>query len=139
MRKRWTYHKRLYQHKVSVAFSFMIIEILVEYFKVKEAHKLFDVEYYTSLDDTLIGEIRRSKDPRLARARELLRCIDLRKQPRLVWSSKGLPNLKAFKERYYSKENLSAAIGKYCSEQLMKVRDVKFFFEESDIIVHWGS
>jgi len=56
----------------------------VEYFKVKGVDKLMDVEYYTKLDDSILGEIRRSTNPKLDKASELLKIIDLRQQPRLI-------------------------------------------------------
>jgi hypothetical protein len=139
LRKRWSYHKRLYQHKSATAFSILIVEVLVEYFKTQEAHRLFDVEYYIKLDDTIMGEIRRSTNPKLARARWLLSRIDLRKQPRRIWSSKSMRSLKAFKERFRTAEDFSSVLGKYCVERLKKVGEGITSFLESDIFVRWGS
>jgi len=138
MRKRWSYHKRVYQHKTTIAFDILITEVLIEYFKVKGTRRLLKVENYTKLDDSIIGEIRRSTDPKLARARFLVNMVDVREQPRLIWSCKNISNLKVLQKRYNTEENFSAILGKYCAKQVKKVGDSSVSFLESDIFVRWG-
>jgi len=138
LRKRWSYHKRLYQHKTALGFDILVTEVLLEYLKVKGHNRVLEVEQYVKLDDSIIGEIRRSMDPELAKARVLLRRVDFREQPRLIWSSSAMSSLMNVKGRYETEEKLSAVLGKYCSKRLKEVGDGSVSFLESDIIVQWG-
>jgi len=137
LRKRWSYHKRLYKHKTTLGFDILVTDVLVEYLKVK-GHNVHEVEHYVKLDDSIIGEIRRSMDPKLAKARVLLRRVDFREQPRLIWSSNAMSSLNTVKRRYQTEEKFSAVLGKYCSKRLKEVGDGSLSFSDSDIIVHWG-
>jgi len=139
MRKRWSYHKRVYQHKTTLALQVLIVEVLVEYLKAKGIDRVFDLKYYLKLDDSIVGEIRRSREPELAKARVLIRRIDYREQPRLVWSSKAMSSLMSFKESYQTEEKFSAVLGEYCAKRLKDAGDGSFSFSECDIIVFWGS
>jgi len=137
LRKRWSYHKQMYQHKSSHAFEFLLAEALKEYFIVKGVDKLKDLEYYIKLDDSILSEIRRSTNPELKKARKVLSHIDFREQPRLIWHCWAMPSLEPLKKEFITEENLRVKIGNYCLNRLDDVGGV--MFEMSDIFVRWGS
>jgi len=129
----------LYRQESVIAFEILVIEALVEYFEAKGVRKVVEVEYYITLDDSIFGEIRRSTDRCLAKARNLLTRIDHRQQPKLIWSCKGMYNLKALKLQYHTEEDFAVAIGMYCKDRLAKLGLVGVSFKESDVFVRWGN
>jgi len=139
LRKRWSYHKQLYQHKSTNAFEFLLTEVLVEYFTVKGVEKLNEVQYYTKLDDSILSDIRRSTNTNLEKARKLLSTIDFREQPRLIWHCMAMPSLKALKGQFFSEEKLQLEIGNHCVKRLKDRGESCFMFEKSDVFVRWGS
>jgi len=139
LRTRWKLHRQLYRQKSVIAFEILVTEALVEYFEAKGVWKVLEVEYYITLDDSIFGEIRRSTDRCLAKARNMLTRIDQRQQPKLIWSCKGMPNLKALKSQYHREEDFAVSIGIYCKDRLAKLGLVSVAFKESDVYVRWGS
>merc|ERR1719320_159845 len=139
LRTRWRFHKQLYKHKRVLAVEILVMEALVEYFLAKGVGNVVEVDYYVTLDDSILGENRRSTDHFFAKARQLLRRIDHRQQPGLIWSCKSMPNLRALKIKYHTEEDFAGALGEYCKDRLVKLGVVSVPFEETDVFVRWGN
>jgi len=139
LRKRWSLHKQLYQHKTTQAFECLLIEVLVEYFTVTGVEKLNKIQYYIQLDDSILSEIRRSTNANLEKARKLLSDIDTRMQPRLVWHCWAMPSLEALKAKFQTEEKLELEIVNYCVNGLKNRGKSSMRFEKADIFVRWGS
>ncbi|KAG8956591.1 hypothetical protein FRC04_000069 [Tulasnella sp. 424] len=80
---RYSLHKRVYNHKTAKAIEYMIVEALLEaepVFRLAEA--IEDPQKYLHVTDSIIEDIERRDDPRLARSKQIIRALRLRQVPK---------------------------------------------------------
>ena len=77
---RYNMYRDGYNHRVTHSFECLMIDILMETDKVLYDYleTIWDVEAYLDLDNTIIHEIRISKDQKLEKARQLMDRFDSR-------------------------------------------------------------
>ncbi|KAG9017660.1 hypothetical protein FRB90_000356, partial [Tulasnella sp. 427] len=80
---RYSLHKRVYSHKTAKAVEYMMVDALLAaepVFHFSEA--IDDPKKYLHLTDSIIEDIERRDDPRLAKSKQIIRDIRIRRVPK---------------------------------------------------------
>ncbi|KAG8995501.1 hypothetical protein FRB94_009121 [Tulasnella sp. JGI-2019a] len=89
---RYSLHKRIYSHKTSRATEYMIVSALIAAEPVLHlADAIEDPQKYLYVTDSVVEDIERSNDPRLAESKAILRKLRRREIPKRV-EEKCLPH-----------------------------------------------
>ncbi|KAI8903980.1 hypothetical protein EDD86DRAFT_213604 [Gorgonomyces haynaldii] len=124
---RYSLFKRVYTHRVTVAIDYMICDILLLAEPVlKISDMVQDVEAYLNLNDSILSEIARSKDPNLKPAQDLL--LRLRKR-----------QLYRFADQVIIPSDLIQSVTKQDinAKQIVKFQSPLTNLVEDDVIVDW--
>ncbi|RIA97929.1 HD phosphohydrolase domain-containing protein [Glomus cerebriforme] len=82
---RYSLHKKVYNHRVGKAIEYMLCDALVEADPVLKISKTVEnPEEYLQLNDTILNQIEFSKEPSLAKSREIIKRIRTRKLYKFV-------------------------------------------------------
>lgn len=82
---RYSLHKQVYNHRVGKAIEYMLCDALVEADSILGISKSIDnPEDYLQLNDTILNQIEFSKEPGLAKSREIINRIRTRKLYKFV-------------------------------------------------------
>ncbi|RXW22620.1 hypothetical protein EST38_g3245 [Candolleomyces aberdarensis] len=139
--RRFGLHKNIYNHKTARAIEYMIVDaLLLAEPHMKIAERVYDPERFLYLNDYILNEIERSKDPELEASRQLIKRFRHRELYReVVWKAVEFTSKKAIQD-YITSERIMEKAQKTVDEE---GSEEPFDLTADDIIVdvttmHYG-
>ncbi|KAG8935004.1 hypothetical protein FRC01_010509 [Tulasnella sp. 417] len=115
---RYSLHKRVYNHKTTRAIGYMIVDALLAAEPVLHlAEAIDDPQKYLHVTDSVIEDIERRDDPRLAKSKQIMRDLRARRIPKRV-EEKCLPTeYKALWKTLLTPQAIAEMSAKLCKEK----------------------
>ncbi|KAG8896521.1 hypothetical protein FRC01_011738, partial [Tulasnella sp. 417] len=115
---RYSLHKRVYNHKTARAIEYMIVDALLaaeQVFHLSEA--IDDPQRYLHVTDSIIEDIERRDDPRLAKSKQIIRDLRARRVPKRA-EEKCLPSeYKSLWKTLLTPQTIAEMSAKLCKEK----------------------
>ncbi|KAG8896526.1 hypothetical protein FRC01_011736, partial [Tulasnella sp. 417] len=115
---RYSLHKRVYNHKTARAIEYMIVDALLAAEQVFHlADAIDDPQKYLHVTDSIIEDIERRDDPRLAKSKQIIRDLRARRVPKRA-EEKCLPSeYKALWKTLLTPQSIAEMSAQLCKEK----------------------